>query len=158
MFRSALAGDEDALTQLERAANLVALAHIFPPEQFGYPTDEVHDRWHRLVRDPAVQVAVVDGEDGLTALVAVDSDLLRHLAVRPDQWGRGLAGAALAWAVEHGPVRRLWCLEDNGRALGLYAHLGWSPTGRRQRAEFPPYPDEIELALGVGDRQANHEA
>jgi hypothetical protein len=53
----------------------------------------------------------------------------------------------MEWAIEHAPIQRLWCLEQNSRALGFYKHLGWTPTGRRRRAEFSPYPAEIELVV-----------
>jgi GNAT superfamily N-acetyltransferase len=144
-FREATVGDEDALTLLEREANLRALAHIFPPEQYPFPTDDVRDRGHALVRDSSVRVGVSEDADGLTSFVAFDAELLRHLAVRPDLWGTGLASAATAWAMEKSALQRLWCLEANSRALGFYERLGWSRTGRRQQAEFPPYPIEIEL-------------
>ena len=144
-FREAVVGEEDALTRLERSANLRALAHVFPAELYPYPTDDVRARWQQLLRDPAVHVGVAADGRGLSALVAFDAALLRHLAVRPDRWGAGLASAAMAWAAHHAPIQRLWCLEQNRRALGLYEHLGWTPSGRRQHAEFPPYPAEIEL-------------
>jgi hypothetical protein len=35
-------------------------------------------------------------------------------------------------------------LRANTRAQGFYEHLGWSPTGREQAAEWPPYPVELE--------------
>ena len=66
---------------------------------------------------------------------------MRHLGVRPDQWGRGLARAAVERAAG---VRRLWVLHDNARARGFYEHLGWTPTGREQQAEWPPHPVELE--------------
>jgi putative acetyltransferase len=66
---------------------------------------------------------------------------LRHLGVRPELWGRGLARAAVDRA---SGVRRRWVLRDNTRARGFYEHLGWEATGREQEAEFPPYPVEVE--------------
>jgi putative acetyltransferase len=149
-FRDASAGEEDALTSLERAASLRALSHIFPPERYPYPTHDVRDRWQHLLQDPSVRVGAAEDAHGLAAFVAFDAELLRHLAVRPDLWGNGLAKAALKWAVEHAPVHRLWCLEENSQALGFYERMGWIPTGRRQRAEFPPYPGEIELVSVEG--------
>lgn len=146
-FRDAVIGDEDALTLLERTANLRALAHIFPPEKYPYPTDDVRERWRELLHDPSVRVGVSEDAAGLTSFVAFDADLLRHLAVRPDLWGAGVAKAAVDWALDRAPTQRLWCLEKNCRALGFYERLGWTRTGRRQHAEFPPYPAEIELAL-----------
>ena len=89
-------------------------------------------------------------EGGLAAFVAFDDEVLRHLAVRPDLWGSGLAKAAMHWAIDHAAIQRLWCLSKNSRALGLYEHLGLTPTGRRQRAEFPPYPAELRLPVVAG--------
>ena len=86
-FRDAVIGDEDALTLLERTANLRALAHIFPPEKYPYPMDDVPERWRELLHDPSVRVGVSEDAAGLTSFVAFDADLLRHLAVRPDLWG-----------------------------------------------------------------------
>ena len=146
-FRPATQADTEALVELERDSNLIALAHLFPPDEFPYPTDDVRRRWIEVLAEPSVNVAVVDGPDGrLDALVACDPHLIRHLAVHPDRWGAGLARRAMAYAVDRMDEPRLWCLVDNHRALGLYEHLGWRPTGRAQRAEFPPYPEEIELA------------
>ena len=39
----------------------------------------------------------------------------------------------------------------NHRALGLYRHLGWRPTGRERRAEWPPYPIERQHSLAARD-------
>ena len=146
-FRLATQHDVDALVELERASNLIALAHVFPPDEFPYPADDVRRRWTEVLADPSVTVAVADGADGrLDALVAFDPQLIRHLAVHPDRWGAGLARRAMEYAVDRMHAPRLWCLVENHRALGLYEHLGWRPTGRARRAEFPPYPEEIELA------------
>ena len=141
VFRTATTADAEALTALERDANLVALAHVFP--DVPYPTDEVRERWLRLLADPDVRVEVVEGATGLDVYLAWDDERLRHLGVRPEQWGRGLARRAVERATG---VRRLWVLSDNTRARGLYEHLGWRSTGREQQAEWPPYPVELEYA------------
>jgi GNAT superfamily N-acetyltransferase len=138
-FRPATRDDAESLTALERDTNLVALAHVFPG--VAYPTDEVRERWARLVADPEVRVEVVGPPAHLDAYVAWDRERLRHLGVRPELWGRGLARAAVDRA---DGVRRLWVLRDNTRARGFYEHLGWAPTGREQAAEWPPYPVELE--------------
>ena len=138
-FRPATAADAGALTELERDANLVALGHIFAGIPFPY--DEVRDRWLRLLADPDVQVEVVGPVERLDVYLAWDAERLRHLGVRPEKWGCGLARAAVERA---GGVRRLWVLRENTRARGFYEHLGWAPTGREQSAEWPPYPVELE--------------
>jgi GNAT superfamily N-acetyltransferase len=141
VFRPAAPGDAVALTGLERDANLVALAHVFP--DVPYPEDDVRARWLRVLAEPAVRVEVCGPPDLLDAYVCWDEQTLRHLAVRPSQWGTGLARRAVERAVG---VTRLWCLVDNGRARGFYEHLGWRPTGREGAAEWPPYPREMEYA------------
>jgi len=145
-FRLAEADAATALTELERDANLIALAHVFPPDEYPYPFDDVRARWSEVLADPAITVAVVDGPGRLDAFVAYDARRLRHLAVHPDRWGSGLARAAVEFAEARMDEPRLWCLEANHRALGLYEHLGWRLTGRTQPAEFPPFPVELELA------------
>jgi GNAT superfamily N-acetyltransferase len=140
-FRPATVADAEALMTLERDTNLVALAHVFPG--VPYPEDDVRARWRRLLADPAVTVEVVGTADRLDVYLAHDGETLRHLGVRPERWGEGLARAAVDRATG---VRRLWVLADNHRARGFYAHLGWSPTGRRQTAEWPPHPVELEYS------------
>jgi GNAT superfamily N-acetyltransferase len=138
-FRPATAADAAALTELERDANRVALGHIFAGIPFPY--DEVRDRWLRLLDDPEVQVEVVGPVERLDVYLAWDAERLRHLGVRPEKWGSGLARRAVERA---DGVRRLWVLRENTRARGFYEHLGWVPTGREQSAEWPPYPVELE--------------
>lgn len=141
LFRPAVAADADALMELERDTNLVALAHVFPGVL--YPEDDVRRRWQSLIDDPDVRVEVSAPDDRLDVYLAWDDERLRHLGVRPELWGRGLARQAVERA--HG-VRRLWVLAANERARGFYEHLGWAPTGREQPAEWPPHPTELEYA------------
>lgn len=145
MIRKANDADLVALRDLERDANLVALAHIFPPHQYPYPADDVLARWRIVLDDPGCTTLVVDGPGRLDGLVAFDESTIRHLAVHPDRWGDGLARTLLEAACDRieGPVG-LWCLVENHRARGLYEHLGWVPTGVQQESQFPPYPTEME--------------
>lgn len=149
VFRPATPSDVDALTELERAASLAALGHIFPPDAYPYPSEQVRARWVEVVEDPAVVVEVLEDElrpGRLVALVAFDADRVRHLAVSPRHWRQGHARRALAVATGRMAQPRLWVLARNHRARAVYEHLGWTPTGRTGRAEWPPHPEEIELA------------
>ncbi|QBR94216.1 GNAT family N-acetyltransferase [Nocardioides euryhalodurans] len=147
-FRVASPEEAHALMELERDANLVALAHVFPAAEHPYPEAEVEARWDATLAEDGVTVEVVPGTEGLLALVAYDDHRLRHLAVHPSAWGRGLARSAVERAVTRmAPGPRLWCLDANHRARGLYEHLGWRPTGGSRRAEWPPHPVESEYAL-----------
>jgi GNAT superfamily N-acetyltransferase len=144
-WRTATAADAVALRDLERAANLVGLAHVFG--DLPFPDEGVLARWREALADPDVTVLMTD-----TAFTSWDrAGRLRHLAVHPDHWGTGLARAGVELAVAgiraHGRTPVLWVLDANHRARGLYDQLGWVPTGRRQQAEWPPYPTELELCL-----------
>ena len=145
-WRRASGADAGALRDLEREANLIGLAHVFPGDQFPFPDDGVLARWAIVLDDPDVVTEVVDGDQGLLALAAYDLESLRHLAVHPDAWGSGLATAGIQRAVRHG-AGRLWVLVDNHRARRLYEHLGWRPTGVQQDCPWAPHPLELEYAL-----------
>ncbi len=143
MFRPATDGDAVALRDLEKAANLIALAHVFPPGTHPYPDAGVLDRWREVLADPAVTTVVSEDDRGLTSFAAFDATTLRHLGVRPDLWGTGLATEALAQST----APRLWCLEANHRARRFYERQGWVATGPSKESEFPPHPVELEYRV-----------
>jgi GNAT superfamily N-acetyltransferase len=145
VFRHAKDDEAGALRDLERAANLEALGHVFPPERYPFPDDAVLARWAIVLADPAVTTLVAEDEAGLTAFVAYDAGTLRHLAVRPDHWGTGLASCAM----RETDARSLWCLEENGHARAVYEHLGWRATEDRKEAAWPPYPVEMRYRRAV---------
>jgi GNAT superfamily N-acetyltransferase len=148
-------------------ANLAALGHVFPPDRYPFPVDGVLARWRLVLDDPDVEVLVVDDPElpGLAAYAAYDSGWLRHLAVHPDRWCRGLATGLLE-TVLHAMAARgavsvsLWCLETNHRALRLYQRLGWRASGVSRESSWPPYPTEVELtrALRTGHGQGEASA
>lgn len=156
MFRTATDRDLLALAELERDANLAALGHVFPPAQHPFPFDDVLARWRFVLEDPDAVVLVRDrdGVDGLVAAVAYDDATVRHVAVHPDQWSRGLATAGIRAALS-AMVRRgttlasLWVLADNHRARRLYEHLGWSATDDEREAPWPPHPLELRYTRPV---------
>jgi GNAT superfamily N-acetyltransferase len=159
VFRVATTADLSALTDLERLANLAALGHVFPPERYPFPDDAVLARWALVLDDQAVVVLVLDDEadpgTGLVAFAAFDDTTLRHLAVRPDHWGQGVATRAIATvlaAIEQRGISTasLWCLEENHRARRLYEHLGWLPTDDRQEAPWRPHPVEMRYTRTLG--------
>jgi GNAT superfamily N-acetyltransferase len=150
MFRPATTDDLPALLDLERDANLVGLAHVFPPERYPFPADDVLARWALVLEDPDVEVLVRDTADapGIDVFAAYDTHSLRHLAVHPRRWGSGLASAAIDTVLREmeqrgTAVADLWCLELNDRARRLYEHLGWRPTTDRRPAPWPPHPTEM---------------
>ncbi len=152
MFRAATTDDLPALLDLERTASLAGLGHVFPPERYPFPDDDVLARWALVLDEPDVEVlvrdAAPDGGGGIDLLAAYDRRSLRHLAVHPDHWGSGLATTAIETVLrtmdERGTtVAELWCLEENRRARRLYAYLGWRETTDRRPAPWPPHPTEM---------------
>lgn len=153
-LRKATAEDVVALRDLERAANLVGLAHVFPPERYPFPDDAVLSRWVLVLEEPGVTVLVRDADVGVDLLLAYDDRSLRHLAVHPDEWGRGLASGAVEVAVQamarQGTTEaELWCLAENRRARRLYEHLGWTVTADQRPAPWPPHPVELRYVRAV---------
>lgn len=149
-FRVAREDDLVGLRDLERTANLAALGHVFPPDRYPFPDDDVLARWRIVMDDPTVRILVVDDprSSALIAYAAHDDTTLRHLAVHPDHWGEGLATAAIESALHamdlHGATSAsLWCLLENHRARKLYEYLGWRPTDDRREAPWPPHPTEV---------------
>ena len=151
MFREAGTADLWALTELERESNQTALRHVFPPERFPFPDDDVLARWALVLDEPGATVLVHDApeRDGhLDVLAAYDARSLRHLAVHPDRWDSGLASWAVdtvlqAMAARGTTEAELWCLELNHRARQRYEHLGWRPTTDRRPTPWPPHPTEM---------------
>jgi GNAT superfamily N-acetyltransferase len=150
MFREATGEDLISLLDLERAANLVGLAHVFPADRYPFPDDDVLARWALMMADPDVRVLVrdADGRPDIDVLAAYDARSLRHLAVHPERWGSGLATLAIeavldALADRGATTAELWCLELNHRARRLYEHLGWQATADRRPAPWPPHPVEM---------------
>lgn len=148
MLRLAMAADFVALRDLERAASLAGLGHIFPPQIYPYPDDRVLARWRLLLDDPTVEVLVDDAAGVLRALAAYDDLWLRHLAVAPEHWATGLATilveTALRRLAERGTAEAwLWVLAENHRARRFYERTGWVQTGDERTAEFVPHPREV---------------
>lgn len=69
-----------------------------------------------------------------------DSLEIFYLAVDPDSWGSSVATALLAGAQDHArsmgrSTVELWVINDNERALGVYARAGFVDAGRLKRDE-----------------------
>ncbi len=150
MFREATLDDLIPLLDLERAANLAGLGHVFPADEFPFPDDDVLARWALVLDEPGVDVLVRDTPDGsgIDLFAAYDDRSLRHLAVHPDRWGDGLATTAIETVLramdDRGTtIAELWCLEENHRARRLYEYLGWRATSDRREAPWPPHPTEM---------------
>jgi ribosomal protein S18 acetylase RimI-like enzyme len=149
-IRRARPDESRLLAQLERAASENALAHIFPPEQYPYPTASITRRWRDLLRDRGMHAYLLEQADGPVGYVAFDGHTVLHLGVVPDQTRRGYGSALLEFAcmeIYAGGPREAYCwvLTDNHAARAFYRALGWSETGERRHSEYPPHPQCLQL-------------
>lgn len=132
----------ELLAEIQEAASLAGLRHIFGEEPF--PREEVLERWrtwpHEILLD----------EDGL-GFAAVSPGWLSGLYVRPEAWGTGVAARLHGRALDAlGPgAARLWVLEGNHRARRFYERRGWAPDGTTRDVPFPPYPIDLGYSLEV---------
>ncbi len=138
------------LARMEKAASEAEFAHIFPPEDYPYPSEEIARRWRRLLRHPRVQVRVLDVDDAPVGYLAYDEERVRHIGIVPQQSGRGYGSRLLEYACDEifaagiGEAT-LWVLEDSARVREFFRGRGWSETEERRECEFPPYPAEMRM-------------
>ena len=139
-----LSGRDEAETHfaIQRAACVVAFAHVFPPELYPFPDDTVRAQW----RAYPGRVFVAEDQGEVVGVVGVDGCWLTNLYVLPSHWGRGIGAAlhdeALA-AIPDCPEVRLWTLEENHRARAFYERRGWRQNGETRVVPFPPRPLDV---------------
>ena len=139
-------GEAETHFALQRAASLAGFPHVFPPELYPFPDDEVRARW----REFPGSVLLAEREGRPVGLAAFDSCWLHGLYVAPEEWGSGVAGdlhdAALA-AMPDCPELRLWTLEANHRARRFYERRGWRLNGETRVVPYPPCPLDVGYLL-----------
>jgi ribosomal protein S18 acetylase RimI-like enzyme len=149
-IRRARPDESGLLTRLERAASEGALAHVFTPEQYPYPTASITRRWRDLLGDRRMHAYLLELADGPVGYVAFNAHTVHHLGVVPDQTRRGYGSALLEFAcleIYAGGAREAYCwvLTDNHAARAFYRALGWTETGERRHLEYPPHPQCLQL-------------
>ena len=141
--------DAELLLQIQQRACVAAFAHIFPPDRYPFPADEIRQGWERALVDAEVEVYVARVEEEPIASVSVGRGRLRTLYVLPEHHGTGIGSElhdfALARLAELGwSEARLWTLTDNHVARRFYERRGWSSSGTVRRVPFPPNPVDVE--------------
>jgi diamine N-acetyltransferase len=127
---------------IQRAASLAGLAHIYPPEQYPYPDEEIRRRWR--VVEGTVFVCERDGQ--VVGVALIEQCWLHGFYVLPDFWGTGVALELHDAAVGAQPdcaELKLWVLEENQRARRFYEKHGWRRNGESRVVEYPPHPLDI---------------
>jgi GNAT superfamily N-acetyltransferase len=133
------------LAEIQAAASLAGLGHVYPPELYPFPFATVEERWQTTT-------ARVILHESRLGFAAVDGEWFDALYVRPEAWGTGIAGElhdrAVAALRASGVARaRLWVLEDNERARRFYGRRGWAADGTTRVVPFPPSPIDLGYAL-----------
>jgi GNAT superfamily N-acetyltransferase len=151
MIREAHAGEVEALLAIQRDACTVAFAHIFPPEQYPFPANEIRAAWREAIADPDVEVFVAEVDGESVGSVSVGGGFLRTLYVLPSHWRSGIGSALHDRALERlrasGQTRaRLWTLEENWDARRYYERRDWKLTDETRVVPFPPNPIDVQYA------------
>jgi len=136
--RAATTDEAEQLFEVQRAASLAGLAHIYPPEQYPYPDDAVLERWRTF----AGTILVAEHGARILGVAGIEDDWLLGFYVRPEAWGTDVAHTLHAAALEQG-IARLWCLEHNHRARHFYEKRGWATNGESRVVEYPPHPLDV---------------
>jgi tRNA dimethylallyltransferase len=148
VLRRAGPADAEGAFQVQRAASLAALAHIYPPDRYPFPDDAVRARWCEALADESAYVVVAERGSNVIGVAAAEDGWLHGLYVAPDDWGTGVADrlhddALRALAQAGASSARLWVLEDNTRARRFYERRGWRRDGSERVVPFPPHPLDV---------------
>lgn len=147
--------DLPALVDVQQAGAEAGLAHIFPQDTYPFPRAAVLARWADEVASPDVEVyVVVRHEPRIEGFAAVRDNELLHFGTARETWGTGLAAAVHDELVERlaaagNPTARLRVFDENHRARRFYEKMGWTPTKRRTRSTFAPFPVLVEYEIAL---------
>ena len=148
LIRRAHDSEVDALLAIQRAASVKAFAHIYPPDEYPYPDDDIRDVWRAALADRDVEVYVAELDGELVGSVSVGGGFLSALYVVPEHWRGGVGSALHDFALERLRARgeseaKLWTLEANQDGRRFYERRGWSLNGETRVVPFPPNPTDV---------------
>ena len=158
VVRRAAVDDADAIGVVHVRAWQAAYRGLMSDEHLdGLSTDQRIAGWREGLAERAKDRAVLvveDPADGRVCGFAVVGDVrtgdgsapvgegeLWAINLEPGAWGRGLASALLAGAVDELSARgcteaHLWVLDGNARARRFYEREGWAPDGGVKHQAF----------------------
>jgi GNAT superfamily N-acetyltransferase len=154
IVREAHPTEADVLAGIQQNASVAALEHIFPPELYPYPTDEVRQRWREALADPGTTVLVAEERGAAVGVAGCRPEWLEGLYVEPAYWSRGLGRRLHDEVLDRlrraGSARcHLWVLEHNDRARRFYERLGWKENGETRVVPFPPNPIDVGYTIDL---------
>ena len=147
-IRLARSDEAEVLFEIQKAASLAGLGHIFPPDCFPYPDDAVRERWRDVVAGADHQAFVADTDGEVVGVAAIEGDWLHGFYVLPERWGGAVASAlheAVLDAIRAtgATSAHLWVLEANARARRFYERRGWRENGTTRVVPYPPNPLDV---------------
>ena len=151
VVRPALAEDVETLLVIQREAAVDAFAHIYPPERYPFPDDEIRAAWAGALADPDTEVFVAECDGVAAGAVSVGKEFLSTLYVLPAFQGRGVGSALHDLALERLRARgvrlaKLWTLEGNDSGRRFYERRGWALTEETRVVPYPPHPLDVQYA------------
>jgi GNAT superfamily N-acetyltransferase len=154
MIREARPDEASALAEIQRDASLAAFAHVFPPELYPFPMDDVARRWEESLADDEITVLVAEEDDVAAGVAGSRAEWLDGLYVLPQFWSRGVGRALHDDVLERqraaGCQRcNLWVLENNDHARRFYERLGWAENGTSRVVPFPPKPIDVGYSISL---------
>jgi GNAT superfamily N-acetyltransferase len=153
-IRVARHDESETLLAVQRDACLVAFTHIFPPDRYAFPDEDVLANWRDALADDGTEVYVAEFDDEVVGAVSLGNGFLSTLYVVPSRQGTGVGTALHDLALErlraHGnDVARLWTLEDNWNGRRYYETRGWTLTDETRVVPFPPNPIDVQYAKAL---------
>ena len=139
-------------------AALEAYAHIFPPEAPKPTIERLTDIYRARFTPPSRGLVLEEGGVVVGCVAAaVDEDgegEVVGLYVDPSRWREGLGALLLGEVVADlrdagATSARLWVLEHNTRARGMYERRGWEADGATRRVSTVGGVIELRYRLAL---------
>jgi GNAT superfamily N-acetyltransferase len=152
IVRAMATSDLPSLIGLQEAGAVVAMAEVFPQDQYPFPREAILARWRDEINDRSIGTYVAVDDDGqLVGFAASRSGELLHFGTALATWGKGTASELLevvvGWLREASDEPTLRVFADNGRARRFYEKHGWRATGATGVSVFEPHPLLLEYSF-----------
>jgi GNAT superfamily N-acetyltransferase len=150
-IRPARPDEAETLLGVQREACVVAFAHIFPPERYPFPDEDVLAHWRTVLSERETEVYIAEDEGVPVGSVSLGKGFLSTLYVVPSHQGTGIGTTLHDLALERlraqgNDVAKLWTLEENWNARRYYETRGWTLTDETRVVPFPPQPLDVQYA------------
>jgi GNAT superfamily N-acetyltransferase len=149
LIREARPDEAETLLAIQRDACVVAFAHIFPPELYPFPDQDVLANWRAALFEQETEVYIAEDEGIPVGSVSLGNGFLSTLYVVPSHQGAGIGAALHDLALERlraqgNDAAKLWTLEENWNARRYYEKRGWTLTDETRVVPFPPQPLDVQ--------------